>query len=103
VPILHDDMSRRPDWCELEEFRIVALVQGSEHVWRASHQANKLVVVEGQCRVTSAHGAYVVDRGGVVDVSVGEHELRAGDPATVVELGGHWGAECGRPTEHWPG
>lgn len=91
MPVLHGDMSERPGWCELEWFEIVTHTAGVGRVWQARHAANKLVVVEGNCRI----GDISVDVGGSVDVSAGDHAVVSDGAATVVELGGHWGADFG--------
>lgn len=91
MPILHGDMNGRPAWCELERFAIVPLAAGDKHTWHATHKANKLVLVEGRCRVNDR----VLNEGGSLDVPEGDWVVVGDGPATVVELGGHWGDDQG--------
>lgn len=95
MPVLRGDMSDRPSWCELEHFRIVPIGGGAEHVWNAGHTANKLVVVDSECRVDSTDGSRMVEAGGSADLPAGEHVLSSPRAAKVVELGGCWGEDCG--------
>lgn len=95
MPVLHGDMSERPAWCELESFQIVSLPPGSEHTWLAKYQTNKLVVVEGDCQVELADEPAAVERGGSIDTTAGTYVVRSERATTFVELGGHWGEECG--------
>lgn len=91
MPVLHGDMGDRPDWCELERYEITSLPSGGEFTWRASHERNKMVVVDGLCR----SGGHSLGRGRSLDVPAGEHVITCDDAATWVLLGGHWGDDCG--------
>lgn len=93
MPILHD-MGERPDWCELEAFSISTIALGNQE-WRITHPANKLVVVEGVCRIDLDKASHNVGRGESVDVVAGEYLIRSQKGATVVMLSGHWGDDCG--------
>jgi mannose-6-phosphate isomerase-like protein (cupin superfamily) len=95
LPVLHGDMNDRPSWCELEHFRVADLAAGTEQVWQAVHRANKLVVVDGECKVTLPGGSKVVAPGDTTDLPAGEHILSSSGSARVVALGGHWGDDCG--------
>lgn len=102
MPVLraeaNGDLDKAPDWCELERYSIHSLIAGAEHSWNAENRANKLVVVEGACRVEarSSSGAGAdLSRGQTFDVEAGAYVVRAAEPTVVVELGGQWGAECG--------
>jgi mannose-6-phosphate isomerase-like protein (cupin superfamily) len=95
MPVLRGDMAERPEWCELEDFQIVRLAPGREHTWHAKHQANKIVVVEGECRVELAGEPAVVERGGSLDATAGTYAVTSERQTALVELGGHWGADCG--------
>lgn len=88
-------MSERPHWCELDEFTIAVIEPGEDRVWRAAHPANKLVAVDGECRIGSDSSTRTVERGRFVDVTPGDHRLSSPLGATVVELGGRWGEEVG--------
>jgi mannose-6-phosphate isomerase-like protein (cupin superfamily) len=94
VPVLRNSMSGRPQWCELEDFRIVRLSTGDSRAWHAPYPANKLVVVDGACRVDLPVGPQLLERGASVDLAPGTYTL-LGDAVTIVELGGHWGADQG--------
>jgi mannose-6-phosphate isomerase-like protein (cupin superfamily) len=91
MPIMHGDMNGHPAWCELEQFAIVPLATGDKHTWHATHQANKLVLVEGRCRIND----HALSAGGSLDVPAGDWVVVGEGPATVVELGGHWGDDQG--------
>jgi mannose-6-phosphate isomerase-like protein (cupin superfamily) len=95
MPVLREDMKGRPGWCELERFAIVAIHPAEEVRWRPEHPANKLVVADGRCRLRSADGERSLDAGDTIDVAPAEHTITADQAATVVELEGHWEAECG--------
>jgi mannose-6-phosphate isomerase-like protein (cupin superfamily) len=90
MPVLQT-MSGAPAWCELQRYSIISLAAGDKHRWSAAYDANKLVVVTGACAV----GAQQLERGKTLDVPAGEHAVTTTDGATVVELGGHWGDDCG--------
>lgn len=91
MPVLQANMSPRPDWCELEQYSIIELAAGEEYAWQATHVANKVVVVEGQCHVDGR----LVERGGTIDLPKGTYAVTTDQPATIVELAGHWGDDCG--------
>jgi mannose-6-phosphate isomerase-like protein (cupin superfamily) len=91
VPILHNDMNTRPVWCELESYAIISLLPGETHVWHARYKANKLVVIEGECRVDNQ----AVGSGGSIDLAEGDWVVSTARTATVVECGGHWGGDQG--------
>lgn len=95
MPVLRGDLGEWPKWCELRAFAIVSIGPGEARTWRAGHQKNKLVTVEGECWVDAQHGSRVVDRGASVDVQVGNYMMSSKAGATVVELGGSWGDDCG--------
>lgn len=101
MPVLRADtmsgkQGTRPDWCELTKYEIVSLTPGEPHVWETGEPANKVVVVEGSCRVGGGDGTErVVERGGTADLPAGRHEIGCDAAATVVTLEGHWGDDCG--------
>lgn len=95
MPILRDDMTGRPPWCELEHFAIVDVAPTEALSWRPNHPANKLVVAAGSCRVRTAGGEHSLTSGDSLDVPAVDNTLTADEPATVVQLGGHWERECG--------
>jgi hypothetical protein len=95
MPVLREDATAWPGWCELEEFAIVPIEPAEDVPWRPDRPANKLVVAEGHRRIRSAAGEHSVAAGESVDVPPVEHTITANESATVVELGGHWEAECG--------
>jgi mannose-6-phosphate isomerase-like protein (cupin superfamily) len=95
VPVLRGDMRNRPYWCELEEFTVVALGAGESRTWEATHPANKLIAVEGECAVELGSGNQTVGPGRFLDTPPGSHLVSSTDGATLVELGGRWGEEVG--------
>ncbi|MGW5366429.1 cupin domain-containing protein [Actinopolymorpha pittospori] len=95
MPVLPDDMARRPSWCELEHFEIVSLPTAGSFSWNAEHEANKLVVVEGIGALTIGAETQTVTRGATVDLATGVYTISAEESSTFVTLGGTWGRECG--------
>jgi mannose-6-phosphate isomerase-like protein (cupin superfamily) len=95
VPILRNDMTARPDWCELEHFEILAVEPSEELRLQPTHAANKLVVATGSCTIRSPDGERTLLAGESVDLRAGDHAVSTTEPATVVELGGDWGSDCG--------
>lgn len=95
MPVLRGDMSERPKWCELEQFTIAVIEPGASRTWHAEHPVNKLIAVDGACRVDIDEGTRTVEPGRFVDVATGEYRVSSPSRVTVVELGGRWGEEVG--------
>jgi mannose-6-phosphate isomerase-like protein (cupin superfamily) len=99
MPVLRPHMENTPAWCELEHFAIIALAPGELRTWKATYQANKLVVVEGECQVDTANSqdddVRALSRGGIIDLPAGEYPVTSTAATTIVELGGHWEDDCG--------
>lgn len=98
MPLLRDGMGHAPAWCELTDFATVTLAPGESRTFARRAPRERLLVVDGDCRVIigdARHDASGGDKYEVPDDIRGYTVMAGADPATVVTLSGTWGDETG--------
>ena len=87
-----------PHWCELEHFDIVRLQPGSSHTFDRIGIKEKLIVVDGSCRVCRAAETVDASEGANLDLSGADDRfevVEAVTDCTLVRMAGRWKDETG--------
>ena len=87
-----------PDWCELTHFEIVRLARGEADAFRRRDAKAKLIVADGECRVTIGDQTREGNAGANLDLPDNIDQLEIDNVATTVTLiwmDGCWGGETG--------
>ena len=98
MPVFRAGPNQAPEWCELEQFDIVALRPGETHIFPRTGHREKLIVGRGRCRV--AYDLQEIDarEGANLDLESphGRFEvLVVFEDTTLIRMAGRWGAETG--------
>ena len=98
MPVFVSGRGLAPSWCELEYFEIVELPAGATHTFERIGQKEKLIVGQGQCRLTSAGQTMIADEGANLDLSTADGRsevLEVFSDTKLIRMCGRWGEETG--------
>jgi mannose-6-phosphate isomerase-like protein (cupin superfamily) len=98
MPLIRPTDNDLPAWCEMRHYEIVRLNPGETHTFERRSPKEKLIVGEGQCRIS--FGGQTVE--GVqktnLDISAPGDQFEitgVTEPTVLVRMGGDWGEERG--------
>ncbi|MDA1190637.1 MAG: cupin domain-containing protein [Candidatus Poribacteria bacterium] len=97
MPIFTEGSKQAPQWCELEQFDIVALKAGESHTFERIGKKEKLIVPNGSYRVTFGHSSIDADAYSNLDLTDAEgvFHVEAKSDITAIRMAGHWGDDVG--------
>lgn len=98
MPVFRSGAGQAPEWCELESFEIVTVAAGLSHVFERAGRKEKLIVVDGRCRVAVGEKAEDAETGTKFSLDGPDGAFRVdevSEDAKLVRLSGRWGDETG--------
>jgi len=98
MPVFKSGEGQAPDWCELEYFDIVELPVGATHTFDRVGAKEKLIVGNGQCRLSCGGEAVAAEEGTNVDLLSPDDQFEVTEvpsDATLIRMCGRWGDDLG--------
>ena len=98
MPVFRAGSGRAPAWCELHRFDIVGLPAGARYDFDRAGPREKLIVGEGECRVSVGGREQPAGKGANIDLpegGAGFSILEVSKDATLIRMAGDWGDEVG--------
>jgi mannose-6-phosphate isomerase-like protein (cupin superfamily) len=98
MPVFQSGPGLAPAWCEMTVFEIIALPAGQRGQWGRTAPKEKLIIVQGDCRIKVGAEEILTTRGTILDLpsgNAGFEVLETTSGATLVRMCGHWGNELG--------